>query len=80
MRVDGTIYLKLLAHTHTHLKRHTFHDIGEPSGLHYDAILGKDFLEERESITNYCSRKILMDNEVVNFDPKPSANGQNIAD
>ena len=35
---------------------------------HYDAILGKDFLEGK---CNYCSRQIVMNNEVaVSFDPK----------
>jgi len=39
--------------------------------MRYDAILGKDFLQERESVINYCSRQIVMNNEVtVSFDPK----------
>ena len=41
----------------------------------YDAILGKDFFEMSEGVINYCSRQIIMNNEVVvNFDPKSSAN------
>jgi len=40
----------------------------------YHAILGKDFLEERERVINYCSSQIIMNNEVVvDFEPKPSA-------
>jgi hypothetical protein len=43
--------------------------------LPYDAILGKDFLETKESVTNYCSCQIIMNDEViVNFGPKPTAN------
>jgi len=38
--------------------------------MHYDAILGKDFLEERESVINYCSRQIVMNDKVVGFDTK----------
>ena len=39
--------------------------------MHYDAILGKDFLEERESVINYSSRQLVMNEVIVNFDPKP---------
>ena len=47
---------------------HTFHVLGEPFKLHYGGILGKDFLEERESVINYCPRQIIMNDEiVVNF-------------
>ena len=60
---------------------HTFHFLGEDSEMHYDAILGKDFLEERESVINYCSRQLVMNNEVVvNFYPKPSAIKTELAD
>ena len=46
--------------------------LGEPSALQYDGILGRDFLEERESVINYCSRQIIMNNEVfIDFDVKP---------
>jgi len=52
---------------------HTLHVLGEDSEMHYDAILGKDFLEERGSVINYCSRQLVMNDQVVvNFDPKPS--------
>jgi hypothetical protein len=54
---------------------HTFHVLGENSNLHYDAILGKDFLEEKRSVIDYFSRQLIIENEItVNFDPKPSAN------
>ena len=43
MRTEGTVDLKLL--TETHETMHTFHVLGEDSEMHYDAILGKDFLE-----------------------------------
>ena len=41
--------------------------------MQYDAILGKDFLEERESVINYCSRQLVMNELIVKFDPKPRA-------
>jgi len=41
--------------------------------MQYDAILGKDFLEQRESIINYCSRQLVMTEVIVKFDPKPRA-------
>jgi hypothetical protein len=71
LRTDGIVELKLL--TVKHEMVHTFHMISEPSALQCDGILGKDFLEEREreSVINYCSRQIIMNNEVViNFDKK----------
>ena len=71
MKTVNTIYLKLFKDTHETM--HKFHVLGGNFETHYDAILGKDFLEERESVINYCSRQIIMNNEiVVNFDPKPS--------
>jgi len=73
MRTEGITDLKLF--TETHETMHTFHVLGEYSEMHYDAFFGKDFLEERESVINYCSRQLVMNNEVlVNFDPKPSTN------
>jgi hypothetical protein len=49
--------------------------LSENSKLLYDAILGKDFFETRESVINYCSRQILLNDEVVvNFDPKSGVN------
>jgi hypothetical protein len=79
MKTEGTIDLKIFADTHETI--HTFHVLGKNFKLHYDAIVGMDFLEERESMINYCSYQIVMNNEVVvNFDPKPSAIGQNHVD
>ena len=73
MRTEGIIDLKLL--TDTHETVHTFHVLGEPFELHYDGILGKEFLEEIECVINYCSRQIIMNDEiVVNFDLKPCIN------
>jgi hypothetical protein len=69
MKTVGKIDLKLF--TDTHETTHTFHVLGGKFETHYDAIFGKDFLEERESVINYCSRQIVMNNEVaVSFDPK----------
>ena len=45
MRTEGIIDLKLL--TDTYETVHTFHVLGEPSELHYDATLGKDFIGDR---------------------------------
>lgn len=71
MKTEGTLDLKLF--TDTHETSHTFHVLGKNLEMQYDAILGKDFLEERESVIDYCARKIIMNNEVVvNFDPRPS--------
>jgi len=71
MRTEGTVDLKLL--TETHETMHTFHVLGKDSEMHYDAILGKDFLEERGSVINYCSRQLVMNDQVViDFDPKLS--------
>jgi hypothetical protein len=73
MKTEGAIDLQLF--TDMHETVHTFHVLGENSNLHYDAISGKDFLEEEGSVINYCSPQLIMENEVtVNFDPKPSAN------
>jgi hypothetical protein len=49
--------------------------LGENSEMQYDVILSKNFfLEERESVINYCPCQIIMNNEVaVNYDPKPGA-------
>jgi hypothetical protein len=72
MKTEGTVDLKLF--TDTHETVHTFHVLTGDCNMHYDAILGKDFLEERESVINYCSRQIIMnDNVVVKFDPKQTA-------
>ena len=69
LKTAGTVELKLL--TATHETSHLFHVLEEPSALQCDGILGKDFLEEKESIINYCSRQIIMNDEViVNFDEK----------
>jgi len=46
MKTEGIIDLKLL--TDTHETVHIFHVLREPFELHYNGILGKDFLEERE--------------------------------
>ena len=73
MKTEGTIDLKLF--TDTHETTHTFHVLRENCELPYDAILGKNFFETRKSVINYCSRQIIMNDEViVNFDPKPTAN------
>jgi hypothetical protein len=69
MKTVGKVDLRLF--TDTHETTHTFHVLGGNFEKHYDAILGKDFLEERESVINYCSRQIVMNNKVaVSFDPK----------
>jgi hypothetical protein len=47
MKTEGTIDLKPFTDTHETI--HTFHVLRENCNMHYDAILGKDFLEERES-------------------------------
>jgi hypothetical protein len=72
MRTEGTIELKLF--TDTYKTTHIFYVLGENSEKQYDAILGKDFFEVREGVINYCTRQIIMDEVVVQFDPKPSAN------
>jgi hypothetical protein len=73
MKTEGTIDLKLF--TDKHETTHTFHVLGGNSEFIYDAILGKDFFEMKESVINYCSRQIIMNDEVVvKFDPKPSTN------
>ena len=73
MRTEGIVDLKLL--TDTHGTVHALLVLGEYFELHYDGILGKDFLDERESVINYCFRKIIMNDEiVVNFDLKPCIN------
>jgi hypothetical protein len=72
MKTEGTIDLKLFTDTQT---THTFYVLRENPELPYDAILGKDFFESKESVINYCSRQIIMNDEVIlNFDPKPTAN------
>ena len=71
MRTEGTVELKLF--TETHVTTRTFHVLGKESEIQYDAILGKDFLEERESLINYCSRQLVMNEVIVKFDPKPRA-------
>jgi hypothetical protein len=69
MRTEGSISLKIF--TETHETMHIVHVFGEDSEMHYDAMLDKDFLEERKSVINYCSSQLLMNNEVdVNFDKK----------
>jgi len=69
MKTEGTIDLQLF--TDTHEITHTFDVLGGNSELPYNLILGKDFFETREGMINYCSRQIIMNNEVVvNFDPK----------
>jgi hypothetical protein len=73
LKTEGTIDLKLFTDTHETI--HTFLVYRENSSMHFDAFLGKDFLEERQSVIDYCSRQIIMNNEVVvNFDPKPCVN------
>jgi hypothetical protein len=42
--------------TDTHETTHTFHVLGGKFETHYDAILGKDFLEERESVITVHAR------------------------
>jgi hypothetical protein len=68
MKTLGKIKLKLF--TDTHETTHTFHVLGGKFDTHCDAILGKEFLEERKSVINYCSRQIVMDKNVIRFDPK----------
>jgi hypothetical protein len=69
MKTVGKIYLKLF--TDTHETTRAFHVIGGNFETPSNAILGKDFLEERERVINYCSRQIVINNEVaVSFDPK----------
>ena len=69
MRTEGTVELKHF--TETHETTHTFHVLGEDSEMHCDAILGKGFLEERDSVIIYCSRQLVMNDVIVNFDSKP---------
>ena len=69
LKTEGIVELKLLTDMHETL--HTFHVLGEPSALQYDGILGRDFLEERESVINYCSRQIIMNEVFIDFDVKP---------
>jgi hypothetical protein len=69
LRTDGIVELKSL--TEKHETVHNFHVLSEPSALQCDGILGRDFLEERGSVIKYCSRQIIMNNEVIiNFDEK----------
>ena len=69
LKTDCIVELKLL--TEKHETVHNFHVLSEPSALQCDGILGNYFLEERECVINYCSRQIIMNNEVViNFDEK----------
>ena len=70
LKTDG-IELKLF--TEKHETVHNFYVLSEPSALQCDGILGKDFFRrERESVINYCSHQIIMNNEVIiNFDKKP---------
>ena len=63
--------MELKLFTETHETTQTFHVLGEDSEMYYDAILGKNFLEDRESVINYCSRQVVMNEVIVNFDPKP---------
>jgi hypothetical protein len=73
MKTEGKIDLNLF--TDTHETTHTFHVLSENFKLPYDAISGKDFFETREGVINYCSRQIIMNDEVVvNFDPKTGVN------
>ena len=73
MKTEGIIYKKFLTDPHDTI--HTFYVLGEPSALQYEVILGKDFLEERESVINYCSSQIIMNDEVcLNFNVKPCVN------
>jgi hypothetical protein len=44
MKTEGSIDLQLF--TDTHESVYMFHVLGDNSNLHYDAILGQDFLEE----------------------------------
>jgi hypothetical protein len=67
LKTKGTIDLKLFTDTHETI--HTFQVLGENSELLHDAILGKDFFETKRSVINYCSRQVIMNDEVVNFDP-----------
>jgi hypothetical protein len=46
MKTVGKIDLKLFIDTHE--TTHTFHVLGDNFETHYDTILEKDFLEERE--------------------------------
>jgi hypothetical protein len=69
MKTVGKIDLKLF--TDTHETTHTFHVLEGNFETHYNAILGRKFLEERDSVINYCSRQIVINNKVaVSFDPK----------
>jgi hypothetical protein len=60
MKTEGAIELQLF--TDTHETVHTFHVLGENSNLHYDAILGNDFMEEKGSVISNCSRQLIMEN------------------
>jgi hypothetical protein len=52
METLGKIDLKLF--TDTHGTTHTFHVLGGKFDTLCHAILGKEFLEERKSVINYC--------------------------
>jgi len=51
-------------HTNTYV-------IGNEFGIKYDAILGRNFFEDKQSIINYCDQQLIMGDVVVKFDPKP---------
>jgi len=71
MRTEGTVELKLF--TETHETTHTFHVVGRDSEMHYAQFWVSIFLEERESVINYCSRQLVRNEVIVNFDPKTRA-------
>jgi len=58
IKTVGTVQLRLF--TDTHETTRTFHDLEGNFETQSDAVLGKDFLEERECVINYCSRQIVM--------------------
>jgi hypothetical protein len=46
--------------------------------MQYDGILGRDFFEDKQSITNYCDQQVIMGDVVMKFDPIPNkANREN---
>jgi len=63
-------YVDQASHTEIRSSRTTL-DTREP-GVAAEAACSVHFLEERESVINYCSHQIIMNDEVfVNFDVKP---------
>jgi hypothetical protein len=66
LRTEGTAALKLL--TPTHETTHTFHIMRNSFECNYDGILGQDFWKDKRAFINYCDRKIIMGEVMMNFD------------